>query len=86
MEFNHATQLILEEVGVVDIVSHDWWFYIFVTGIGGKFFYDETPNIIYRQHPQSVIGANTSMLNKLSRIKYVLSGRYRNGVKSTLLH
>ena len=77
MAFNHATKLIIEEVGVVDIVSHDWWFYIFVTGIGGKFFYDETPNIIYRQHPQSVIGANTSMLNKLSRIKYVLSGRYR---------
>jgi len=77
MAFNKATKRFVEEVGEIDIVSHDWWFYILVTGIGGKFFYDETPNIIYRQHPQSVVGANTSILNKLSRIKYVLSGRYR---------
>ena len=77
MAFNHALKILVEEIGDIDIVSHDWWFYILVTGIGGKFFYDETPNIIYRQHPQSVVGANTSILNKLSRIKYVLSGRYK---------
>jgi len=87
MAFNHATKLIVEDVGELEIVSHDWWFYLFVTGIGGKFLYDEIPRVIYRQHPQSVIGANTSILNKLSRIKYVLSGRYRkwNEINATAL-
>lgn len=77
MAFNHATKCVVKEVGEINVVSHDWWLYILVTGIGGKFFYDEKPHIIYRQHPQAVIGANTSINNKLLRLKHVLSGRYK---------
>lgn len=36
---------------------HDWWSYILVTAAGGTFLWDETPMVLYRQHPAHVMGA-----------------------------
>ena len=68
MLFNQATKNILEKVGLVDVVSHDWWIYILVTGVGGNVFYDPEPHILYRQHSKSVIGSGYHFIGRIKRI------------------
>ncbi|MFK5998845.1 MAG: glycosyltransferase [Rhodobacterales bacterium] len=60
-----------------EIVIHDWWIYQIVTAAGGRVIYDETPMMLYRQHPQNLIGANRGAAAKVRRLKYMLAGRYR---------
>ena len=48
-------------------VSHDWWFYIVVTAIGGKVVYDETPTILYRQHGKNSLGTSISFWGRVQR-------------------
>ncbi len=76
MAFNQAFKDIMEKVGLTNVVSHDWWLYQLVTGIGGNFYYDPIPTIIYRQHPEALVGANTSIAKKIDRIRMVLNGRF----------
>ena len=77
MVFNHTTKLLLERVGLIAHASHDWWFYQIVTGSGGDVFYDQNPQVLYRQHSQSLVGGNTSPLGKLRRLKFILDGRFK---------
>lgn len=58
------------------IVSHDWWCYQMVTGIGGKLLYDPVPCLFYRQHSDNQIGANDSLAAQLYRIKRLLRGDF----------
>ena len=43
-------------------VLHDWWSYLIVTGVGGTVLFDPHPSILYRQHPNNVIGAPRSSM------------------------
>ena len=61
----------------VDVVSHDWWFYIMNELMNGKTFYDHESTILYRQHSKSIIGANTGFIAKLKRFRMLLNGTYR---------
>jgi hypothetical protein len=36
---------------------HDWWCYLLVAAAGGELIVDETPVILYRQHPSNFVGA-----------------------------
>ncbi|QHC98775.1 glycosyl transferase family 2 [Pseudomonas sp. R84] len=56
------------------LVCHDWWAYLLITGCGGHVYYDPTPSLDYRQHAHNVIGANTSMKNRLYRLKRMFQG------------
>jgi glycosyltransferase involved in cell wall biosynthesis len=78
MVFNQETKLVLEKVGVVDVPSHDWWLYLLVSGIGGNIYYDKSPQILYRQHNDSIVGENRSVISKLFRAYTLLRGRFRN--------
>ena len=51
MVFNKAARDLIALIGEgSDIVSHDWWAYMVVSGCGGKVIYDPNSYIRYRQH------------------------------------
>lgn len=77
MVFNQATKTLLEKAGLVPAPSHDWWLYQLVTGAGGVMYYDPTPYILYRQHPQSLVGSNRSLSALFKRFCKLLNGQYR---------
>ena len=78
MVFNQETKIAVERVGVVDVPSHDWWLYLLVSGIGGEVYYDKVPQILYRQHNDSIVGENRSFSSKCFRAYTLLRGRFRN--------
>lgn len=57
-------------------VSHDWWAYLWVTGVGGKVVYDHIPRIFYRQHGDNLIGSNSNTIARLSRMRRLLKGQF----------
>lgn len=56
---------------------HDWWIYQIITGCGGQILRDEDPVLLYRQHGANQIGANTNTMAQLSRLHFILAGRFR---------
>ena len=78
MAFNQALKDIIEQISPVKVVSHDWWMYQLITAIDGYFYYDQEPTLIYRQHPQAVVGTNTSMVSRINRLSMVLKGRFKH--------
>lgn len=77
MVFNQATKNILQQAGMVQIVSHDWWTYMLVMGTGGKIMYDPVPAIRYRQHVDNEMGSNTTWAARVNRLSLLLLGRFR---------
>ena len=43
---------------------HDWWSYLVVAAAGGTLLLDETPTVLYRQHPANLVGAPRSMTRR----------------------
>jgi glycosyltransferase involved in cell wall biosynthesis len=79
MVLNQAARLLLQEAGEhLDIVSHDWWAYLLVTGVGGNVFYDARPYVHYRQHGGNLVGANSSWAARLVRLRMLFQGRFRH--------
>jgi glycosyltransferase involved in cell wall biosynthesis len=68
MVFNQSVKKFLEKAGAVDHPTHDWWIYQLVTGIGGTVYYDPQPQVLYRQHQESLVGGNSSVLAGLERV------------------
>ena len=58
------------------LVSHDWWFYLILSGAEAMIIYDPTPSILYRQHADNVIGENTSFRARFYRLKMLMAGRF----------
>ena len=78
MVFNKAAKdLILEATEDVTVVSHDWWCYQIVTGVGGRVIYDPQPCLKYRQHARNLVGSNDNWRARLLRIRGLLRGDYR---------
>ncbi|SEJ41474.1 glycosyltransferase family 2 protein [Achromobacter sp. NFACC18-2] len=78
MVFNHAARELLKAAGPdVKIAAHDWWVYIVVSGCGGKVFYDPTPSLLYRQHAENLIGANTGVRARIERIGKLFRGHLK---------
>ena len=57
------------------LVSHDWWTYQIVTGIGGVAHYDPWPSLKYRQHGENIVGANRGLRARLMRMSAFAGGR-----------
>lgn len=66
------------------IVSHDWWCYQVLTGVGGKVIYDEVPTVLYRQHVQNMMGTNTTMKARAQRINILFKGEFRAWSSKTI--
>ena len=75
--FNHSTKTLFEKVGVLEIVSHDWWTYMLVEGVGGYVHFDPEPYILYRQHPGALVGANTDLRAMWIRFCMLIQGKFK---------
>ncbi|TKA89435.1 glycosyltransferase family 2 protein [Guyparkeria sp. SB14A] len=78
MVFNHAAKELLSRAGMPDVVSHDWWAYLMITGAGGRVIYDPVSWIQYRQHGSNLIGSNVSMWARFTRVWWLFRNRFRN--------
>lgn len=79
MLFNRAAHNLIRHAGThLDVVTHDWWAYLLISGAGGCVFYDETPTVLYRQHMDNLIGSNAGYRAQLSRVNGVLRNRFRD--------
>ena len=79
MVFNQAARELLCQAGAdVEVVTHDWWAYMVVSGCGGRVFYDGRPSLRYRQHGCNLVGTNSSWPARLVRIRMLMQGRFRN--------
>ena len=75
---NQAKQIIIKSINKkFEIISHDWWCYQIISGVGGIIFYDKKSFIKYRQHGKNIIGGNKSPRAKLSRIVSLLLGEFK---------
>ena len=77
MVFNQNAKSTLEKAGLQKVVSHDWWVYQLIKGVGGVVFYDPQPSILYRQHSDALVGSNQSFMAKIDRTVNVLNGRFK---------
>ena len=73
-----ARQLLIEASQDVDVVSHDWWTYIIVSGASGIVIYDPRPSLKYRQHDHNLVGRNSGWRARLLRIRMLIQGKYRD--------
>lgn len=85
MLFNKALKAMLEEVGSVDVVSHDWWLYLLTTASGGHVYYDCIPYIFYRQHNSNLVGGDNSFSARLKRLTSLFRGDFIESVNRNLL-
>lgn len=76
MVMNAKARDLLLRAGPQDIVSHDWWTYMLVSGCGGEVFYDPNPSIQYRQHCDNKMGTNTGYIAKLKRLRMLMQGSF----------
>ncbi|WP_256735574.1 glycosyltransferase family 2 protein [Pseudomonas sp. dw_612] len=77
MLINRAACVLLNETPAgTPLVCHDWWTYLLVSGCGGNVYYDPEPTLDYRQHTQNVIGANTSIKSRATRLKSMFEGSF----------
>ncbi|OUM73969.1 glycosyl transferase family 2 [Pseudomonas caspiana] len=78
MVLNHAARVLLQAAGNnLNVVSHDWWAYLLVTGAGGNVFYDPSPYVMYRQHAGNLVGANSNWRARVNRMKMMSQGRFQ---------
>lgn len=78
MVFNAAAMSLLKKtVSVENVVSHDWWTYLVVSGCGGKVHYDRYPGVRYRQHSNNAAGQNTTLGARIVRVKKLFSGDFK---------
>ena len=79
MVFNAAARKLLCEAGEsINVVTHDWWAYLLVSGCGGKVYYDSVPTVRYRQHGCNLVGMNSSWPARLVRMRMLWQGRFRD--------
>jgi glycosyltransferase involved in cell wall biosynthesis len=78
MVFNEAARRLLCEAGKdVDVITHDWWAYLLISGCGGRVFYDSSASVRYRQHSCNLVGMNSSWPARLVRIRMLWQGRFK---------
>lgn len=57
-------------------VSHDWWTYMILTGVGGLIHYSSDPLVRYRQHGANAFGQNSTFLARLNRMRRLFEGQF----------
>lgn len=57
-----------------DFGYHDWFVYGFARAQGYRWFIDDYPGVLYRQHDENVVGANTGLAAFWTRARYIGSG------------
>lgn len=77
MLYNRAAHHVLAEASRrTDFVSHDWWVYLIVSGIGGSVHYSPELLVHYRQHVNNQFGTNLGMSARIRRLRLLFNGRF----------
>ncbi len=63
-----------------EIWVHDWMIYAFVRSRGLRWYIDDQPNMLYRQHGANEIGVNAGWSAAWNRLRHVRSGSYRRTI------
>lgn len=76
---NKAATLIKKHLstfsGLNGFFLHDWLAYAILRHNHYRWFIDPEPKMMYRQHDTNQVGANTSFVGMIYRMKYILSGQ-----------
>ncbi len=79
MIFNKSAQKAIIESNISEnIISHDWWCYQIISGIGGEIIYDNRIFTKYRQHQKNLIGSNVSLRDKWARYMKVINNKFKD--------
>jgi glycosyltransferase involved in cell wall biosynthesis len=73
-----ARNLLSQTPDDAKIPAHDWLAYLLVSGAGGYVVFDKTPSLDYRQHDNNLIGSNSGVTARISRLIKMFSGRFKN--------
>lgn len=71
-----ARQLVAQTPESAKVITHDWLAYLIVSACAGQVIYDPVPTLLYRQHSQNLIGANTGLRARSQRLMKMLGGRF----------
>jgi rhamnosyltransferase len=74
---NKLRQCLLSNQIAKDIALHDWLTYAVCRSLGKKWVIDATPSIMYRQHANNVLGANSGFRALFARMLKMKQGWYR---------
>ncbi|WGL17296.1 glycosyltransferase family 2 protein [Microbulbifer bruguierae] len=78
MVMNRAARDIVAKASArTTFVSHDWWCYLLITGVGGSVRYSPDAKIGYRQHSNNLVGENSSTRARVNRLRRLIQGGYR---------
>jgi len=79
MVFNQAARRLMLAIGpAADVVAHDWLTYQAVCAGGGVVHYDPRPSLRYRQHGGNLIGSNSGLSARLTRVRMLLQGQLKD--------
>lgn len=85
MLINNATRKLMQNIDEnIFVVAHDWLAYLLVSGCGGEVIYDVEPTLDYRQHSDNLIGANASFRSRISRVRQMFTGRFKDWTSKNL--
>ncbi len=73
-----AREIVMEASRRTGFVSHDWWCYLIVSGAGGTVHYCPDPRIGYRQHDDNLVGQNNTWRARMSRLGFLIRGRFKD--------
>ncbi len=75
---NRAARHLLarESQNAANIVSHDWWMYQMISGVGGRVIYERRPAVLYRQHGENAVGAREGSRAGAERLAHLAKGRF----------
>jgi hypothetical protein len=79
MLLNEASRKLLARTKRAEtVVSHDWWAYILISALDGAVRYTDAPLVNYRQHGNNLVGSNSSFYDRLTRIRKIFLGTFRD--------
>ncbi|NSX57055.1 glycosyltransferase family 2 protein [Parasulfitobacter algicola] len=86
MAMNSAAVNLVKKAGPDhNVIGHDWWLYLLISGANGKVIYDSKPMVLYRQHGQNSFGSNLNSFAKIERLKAVVNGTFRTWIDANIL-
>lgn len=77
---NEVKHQLLSNKVAQEVTMHDWLTYAICRAHNKRWLIHTTPSMLYRQHQNNVIGANTGFKAAWSRLKKINSGWYRHEV------
>ncbi|MDM7459251.1 MAG: glycosyltransferase [Paracoccus sp. (in: a-proteobacteria)] len=66
------------------VISHDWWAYQLMAGMGADLIHDRRPALLYRQHENSSVGRNDTAPALLARLQQIAQGKFGRWMAANL--